>query len=60
MIIIIVCIACMKKHIEKSNTYRKYIDKSVDFFYIEIIIFLWKNAINTFYNLYYDNKDQAL
>ena len=38
-----------KKHL------KKYRNKSVDFFYIEIIIFLLQNAVNTFYNLYYDN-----
>ena len=35
----------------------KYRGKSVDFFYIEPLIFLLKNALNTFYNIYYDYWD---
>ena len=34
---------------KKSNAYKKYIDKSVDFFLHKI--FLLQNAINTFHNL---------
>ena len=42
-------ILCERKHIEKSNFYKKYI--KVFFFYIEIKSFLVQNDINTFYNL---------
>ena len=43
-------ILCERKHIEKSNFYKKYI-KVFFFFYIEIKSFLVQNDINTFYNL---------
>ena len=36
---------------------KKYLGNSVDFFYIDIWIFILQNAINTFFNLYYDYWD---
>ena len=51
-----------KKHLKKSNTYKKYNKntkvKVSNHFYIELWIFLLQNSINyTFYNLYYDYWD---
>ena len=39
---------------DQTHICKQYIGKDVDFIYIEIIIFLLQNAINSFYSLYDD------